>query len=194
VRDRLLESASNIFSRKGYAAATVREIVEAAGVTKPVLYYYFNNKEGLFREMVENSNVKLLALLEKTKASGGTIRQKILRLMDDVFMLYFEELKVVNVFHSVFYGPREGAPNLDLGAFPRKFHEEVRSLMVEGIGRGELVRADPDELMMGILGPMSVFMFMQRMRPGQGISREGLARILNHFFDGIMKKTKVKKS
>ena len=47
-RARLLETATELFAEKGYAGASVREIVEKAGVSKPVLYYYFKSKEGLF--------------------------------------------------------------------------------------------------------------------------------------------------
>lgn len=36
------------FCPKGFAAASTREIVEAAGSPKPMLYYYFQNKEGLY--------------------------------------------------------------------------------------------------------------------------------------------------
>ena len=43
-RERLLSGATELFASKGYAATTVREIVERAGVTKPVLYYYFRSK------------------------------------------------------------------------------------------------------------------------------------------------------
>ncbi|HOH51706.1 MAG TPA: helix-turn-helix domain-containing protein, partial [Candidatus Hydrogenedentes bacterium] len=46
---RLLESALKIFSEKGYEGTSIREIIEGAGVTRPVLYYYFQNKEDLFR-------------------------------------------------------------------------------------------------------------------------------------------------
>jgi len=42
---RLLEGALSLFSKKGYEGASVREIIEEAGVTRPVLYYYFKNKE-----------------------------------------------------------------------------------------------------------------------------------------------------
>jgi len=36
-RQRLLAAATDLFTQRGYAATTVREIVGAAGVTKPVL-------------------------------------------------------------------------------------------------------------------------------------------------------------
>src|SRR3954453_4036425 len=39
--------AARLFAAHGYDATSVRTIVEAAGVTKPTLYYHFGSKEGL---------------------------------------------------------------------------------------------------------------------------------------------------
>ncbi len=52
-RQRLLETATELFAEKGYAGTSVREIVDRAGVSKPVLYYYFKSKEGLFYAILE---------------------------------------------------------------------------------------------------------------------------------------------
>ena len=38
-KERILIAAATLFANKGYAGTSVREIVEAAGVTKPTLYY-----------------------------------------------------------------------------------------------------------------------------------------------------------
>ena len=53
VREKLHSAAARVFARKGYATATVREIVEMAGVTKPALYYYFGSKEGVYKAILE---------------------------------------------------------------------------------------------------------------------------------------------
>jgi len=42
-------------SPEGICRHHVREIVAAAGVTKPVLYYYFRNKEGIYLELMQGS-------------------------------------------------------------------------------------------------------------------------------------------
>ena len=42
-RSRILESALQIFSAKGFEGASVSDIVNQAGVTKPTLYYFFTN-------------------------------------------------------------------------------------------------------------------------------------------------------
>jgi AcrR family transcriptional regulator len=48
----ILEAAFTEFSRNGYAATTLDQIAERAGVTKGTIYVYFENKEHLFISMV----------------------------------------------------------------------------------------------------------------------------------------------
>jgi AcrR family transcriptional regulator len=54
-KERIVAEAIRLFCEKGYEATSVREIVEAVGVTKPVLYYYFKNKDELFRHVIETA-------------------------------------------------------------------------------------------------------------------------------------------
>jgi len=51
-RRRILDVALKIFAHNGYAGASIQEIVDRAGVTKPTLYYHFKSKEGLFHASV----------------------------------------------------------------------------------------------------------------------------------------------
>ncbi len=48
-RDRIVESALRLFSERGTAAVSVRELADAAGVTVPGLYYHFASKAELIR-------------------------------------------------------------------------------------------------------------------------------------------------
>ncbi len=52
VRTRILESAHRVFSQKGYREATMDEIAEGLGLSKPALYRYYKSKEELFREIL----------------------------------------------------------------------------------------------------------------------------------------------
>jgi AcrR family transcriptional regulator len=70
-RQRILETATDMFAEKGYAGTYVREIVEKAGVSKPVLYYYFQSKEGLFYAILEwAADVQQIILNEIVDVSG----------------------------------------------------------------------------------------------------------------------------
>lgn len=47
-REQLIEVATKIFARCGYNAATTAAIAEASGVTEPILYRHFANKQEMF--------------------------------------------------------------------------------------------------------------------------------------------------
>jgi TetR/AcrR family transcriptional regulator len=48
---RILDAATEEFSAKGFAGARVSEIVARAGVNQQLIAYYFDSKEGLYREI-----------------------------------------------------------------------------------------------------------------------------------------------
>ena len=55
----LLELAEALFAERGYAGASMDELARRAGVTKPVVYELFGNKEGLFGVCVDRSVERL---------------------------------------------------------------------------------------------------------------------------------------
>src|SRR5690606_24393307 len=48
---RIIEAATAVFAAKGFAGARVSEIAARAGVNQQLISYYFDGKEGLYREM-----------------------------------------------------------------------------------------------------------------------------------------------
>ena len=53
-RQRILETAIEVFANEGYEGATTRALAERAEVNLPAIQYYFGSKEGLFRAAVEH--------------------------------------------------------------------------------------------------------------------------------------------
>ena len=51
-QQRIIDAAADEFAAHGIAGARVDEIAKRAGVNKRMLYYYFESKEGLFREIL----------------------------------------------------------------------------------------------------------------------------------------------
>jgi AcrR family transcriptional regulator len=61
-REQLIEVATKLFARNGYEATTTSAIALAAGVTEPILYRHFKNKQELFVAIVRSvSDVTLKA-------------------------------------------------------------------------------------------------------------------------------------
>src|SRR6476659_3263308 len=61
VRDRLFRTGLAAFAEHGYAEVSVDEIVKSASTTKPMLYYYFGNKAGLYQAIGEEAFAVLRA-------------------------------------------------------------------------------------------------------------------------------------
>jgi TetR/AcrR family transcriptional regulator len=185
VRKRLLEGAADLFTRKGYAATTVREIVAAAGVTKPVLYYYFHNKEGIYLELMRTGFAKLENLLEAAAGEKGGAAQRLLRLSDRIFALFLENIKVVRVMYAIYYGPHQGAPFFDFDVYHLKFQEAIRRLVNEGIRRGEFHRGNAREMAWAILGAITVAIDMRLGTAEVALGNEELARVLKLILRGF---------
>ncbi len=185
VRGRLMCSAISLFARKGYAATTVREIVEAAGVTKPALYYHFESKEGIFLVMMREA----LAEFDATAASAlevqGSARERILVFLDRTFGLILRHLDVMRVLDAIYYGPPQGAPSFDFETLHTRFMEMLRGLVREGIEAGEFRPGDPDDLTWALVGPFEVARGMILCHPEADFGRERLARLMHVVFDGV---------
>jgi len=67
-KDRLLDTAAELFRRRGYANATTRELADELGIRKATLYHHINNKEELLEavclESLRRLMVDVTALLE----------------------------------------------------------------------------------------------------------------------------------
>jgi AcrR family transcriptional regulator len=185
VRTRLVAAAIGLFARKGYAATTVREIVEAAGVTKPVLYYYFGSKEGIFLELMREAMVEFEATIAVALAVPGGASEKIRSFLDGVLTLVLEHLDVMRVVDSFYYGPPQGAPAFDFEVIHRRFMETLTSLVREGMEAGEFRMGDAEDVAWAIVGPFEVARGMSLCHPEMDFGRDRLARLLQVVFEGV---------
>jgi len=88
-RERLARTALRLFAERGYAGVSNREIVEACGLTKGAIYWYFENKEHLFRTVLAEA---LADFQERIVASIAPVTGWRARLTR-VFRLFVEVLE-----------------------------------------------------------------------------------------------------
>jgi AcrR family transcriptional regulator len=81
----MLDAAVEIFGRRGYMAASMDEIAELAGVSKPLVYLYLNSKEDLFTACIRR---EALALTEAVR-SGVRTEQPADRQLWDGLLAFF---------------------------------------------------------------------------------------------------------
>ena len=185
VREQLLTGALELFTRKGYAATTVREIVAAAGVTKPALYYHFGKKEGIYLELMSNVSAKFVALLDASRHEQGSATERLLHLCDQVFSLFIDNSDVARLMYAIYYGPPQGAPFFDFESSQLKFRHRIRCLIKDGIRQGEFQKRGIEDMVWAALGALNIAIEAQLCHPEEGVGRKGVARILNLVFQGI---------
>jgi AcrR family transcriptional regulator len=185
VRERLLSGATRLFASKGYAATTVREIVERAGVTKPVLYYYFRNKEGIYLDLMREPFGRFTAIVEETLLEAGSARERLFRLCLRAYDIFIENIDAARVMYSIYYGPPQGAPFVDFDAYHHRFQEAVLQVVREGVRDGEFRRVNLDDAVLAVIGPLNVAMEVELCHPPQSIGRDGVRRVLELVLEGI---------
>ncbi|WP_025274385.1 TetR/AcrR family transcriptional regulator [Haloglycomyces albus] len=68
----MLDAAVPIFARDGFHAAGMAEIARNCGISKPMLYLYFESKEGLFIACIRRESDRLITMITEAVARGGS--------------------------------------------------------------------------------------------------------------------------
>ena len=160
-RDRLLDAAMRLFAQKGFESASMRELAEAAEVTRPTLYYYFGSKEGLYLELVERLCATVENSILQSMVPQGTARVRlksfVLKILDSII----EDAGNQRFFFVISLDPRRN--NLS------SFHERMRNfiaavvelLLEEGVEKGEFETDDVKCITKLILALVDSFIYNQ---------------------------------
>lgn len=78
----ILRAATEVFAEQGFAAVTVAEIAERAGIGKGTVYEYFSSKEELLVAVFDWMNEAIFERIHALLDQGGTTRVRLQRLLD----------------------------------------------------------------------------------------------------------------
>lgn len=70
--EKILNAATELFAQRGFAAVSVRDITEQAGVNKALLFYYFDTKAGLLQRVLERYYQAHASALAPSDCRGST--------------------------------------------------------------------------------------------------------------------------
>jgi AcrR family transcriptional regulator len=87
-RRQLLEAGAALFARHAFEEISMRQVAQAAGVSKPLLYHYFPSKIELFKAAVAEKAAELQALIEPS-GEGTPVAQLAASL--DAYLAWIED-------------------------------------------------------------------------------------------------------
>jgi AcrR family transcriptional regulator len=186
--DGLLEAAGQLFRRKGFAATTVREIAEAAGVWPGSLHYYFPTKESILLALMEqgiaSAEEGFRAALEETEDPVERIR---LAIRNHIRML-------VGTRHGTYvllYEGRglEGDARAAMVRLRDRYDAMWDGLLYQALGTGRL-RKDLDVRLTRLMILGAVNWMAQWYAAGKGRSADEIAKeFATMMLDGVLKES-----
>lgn len=150
VTARILEAAAELIRREGFPQLRVEEIAEQAGVSVGTFYLYFNAKDDLFVQLVVEYTTRLQARLTAAYTVAGSYAERMQRALDayldfveenEAGFLYFRDSGTVDTT-----GGRLSTWAID------QHVGDLRPLLEEAMGRGEMRRDDPTLVAQATIG------------------------------------------
>lgn len=141
--EQLLAIATELFARKGYDGTSLRDIAEAAGITKAALYYWFPEKEQLFERVVAGRMAALVERVTAAVAQGSDPVDRIHRFMRVCAEQIDADRTAWVASSSTFWSNFNEAQRQAVVPLRDRFERLLRECVREAIEAGRLRAADP---------------------------------------------------
>ncbi len=143
-RSAIVAAATHLFAQRGFAETSMRQIAEAAGLSKAAIYHHFRDKDRLYRSLLEEAIGSLTEAMKRVlddgPAHGALARALALHLQ---FAAEHADLLRVLVAEEL----RPTDPRRRLGNVIARHREEelaiFQTVLERGIARGEFKPVDP---------------------------------------------------
>ncbi len=147
----ILDAASKVFMRKGYDGARMQEIADEAGINKALLHYYFRSKDQLFGVIFRQAFGNFWPSVESVFNDEKIEIRKVIKVLMHGYIDILEKMPYLPNF--IIGEINRNAANVagliqDSGIKPQKLIDAINQAM----DQGELVRMDPRELIIYMLG------------------------------------------
>jgi AcrR family transcriptional regulator len=143
-----------LFSSRGYEATSVREICEAAGITKPTLYHFYGSKEGVYRALVEGAFEEFHEGVRRLLELPGTAEERLRRVARSYFEYAGSRRGLMRFILSIVHNTSTSAPHTDFVRLYREIVAQVAARIDEGVASGELAPASTETRMLVFMGAL----------------------------------------
>lgn len=155
-RTRIRQVAARLFAQRGFDRTSVRDVVQAAGITQPTLYYYFHSKDGLGCAVLEQGYEDFLPILAQAIRPRGRPVERLVRLMAAHFDYVHDHPDITRFFYGVILGLGGRPAGFDVGAIRNRLIGFIRQVVEEIAPAGHLDPTRVDVLTMLVLGTINI--------------------------------------
>lgn len=137
-RNDILAKAAELFAAKGVGATTVREIGNAAGLLSGSLYYHFDSKEAIVKEIVGRFLHGLIDRHEQVVAAGLSPRERLEGLIVASYETIAADHNAARVYQNDFAALRSLDDFPEFAELTERFQKMWMDTIADGVASGEL--------------------------------------------------------
>jgi AcrR family transcriptional regulator len=180
-RKRIVDAAMDMFSAKGYAAANMREIAQAAGTSVGGVYLYFRNKEELYQSLISEKRSSLISRIEMSSSQARTAAEALSAFVKLNFdhMVKHKEFILLHIReHGFTFGLEEKRH------FFGQQINHIEKIIRKGVLSGEFRECNARDMAKIIVGSLRGIIISIALDEGAGVSPGMLSRF---FLNNLLK-------
>jgi len=185
-RSIIFRAAAKLFAEKGYNGVSMREISERSKVTKPTVYYYFGNKEGIYKALIREGLDYHKEEMRRIAALETPVKQKLVELLKRTFYISLKHPELTKFVLKLFI-PSENLPFLENYSPETTMHKKILvDLIQEGIDTGEFGVSAKPQLAVDVIGGVLTYFILRQLNSSDIILSDALAEeIIELLFKGL---------
>lgn len=173
-RDDIARIAMGLFAQNGFDGTSIRDIADAAGLTKPALYYHFQDKEALYEHVLDERMTRLNAAMREAVAqSEDPVEQIRLFILTHARRMDEDRTGWITSRHS-FHSITDPERRQRISEMRREFEQLLRGRFQAAMAAGQL-RDDIDPVLVTRMLLSAVNDLARWMRQGGGMTAEQVA-------------------
>ncbi|MEO1066196.1 MAG: TetR/AcrR family transcriptional regulator [Pseudomonadota bacterium] len=184
-RGAILETAARFFAENGYDRASMSQLAVECGISKALIYHYYDSKEALLFDILNSHLSKLLHAIEKIQIIDGKAEENLKALVSELL----ENYRGADNEHRLqleAMAALTSEQQKHLSAMQRRIVEVFSSVIAEL--RPDLFARDKTQLFPITMSLFAMLnWFYQWHKPGVGLSRSEYAVLATDLFLGGLK-------
>ena len=181
----ILEAAQRLFAARGYHGASIRDIVQACGVSNAALYYHFGSKQNLYSEVLGEYVAAIVQRLRRADTGKGTCRNRLYRVALAYAAIILESENVLQtLLRDMAQFDREEIVRM-LPDLSNQIPSVIAAILEDGINAGEVRAVHTLRSGMLLLGMVNALAVPRLYTEVKTILEEDTASMIDILFEGI---------
>jgi AcrR family transcriptional regulator len=187
-RSQIKETALRVFSEKGYHETSVTDLVDAAGVARGTFYLYFDGKEAIFLELLEDLTAHLRSNIVGIDLSSGAapMAEQLHTIVVRILRTAVDNRPLTRIIFREAVGLHD-AVDARLAAFDEELHGYVARSLQLGAALGVIRVVDPAVSASCVVGSLREVVHHCVVRSDTPVDLDKVAEgLIDHHFRGLI--------